>query len=92
MGQAVQPTQENKSGAAGNGAANGRAKGQVKALATLPGDAAEARSRQILAAMMAFSDGDFKMRLPSDWAGTDGRIAQAFNRTIGHAEHRKSVV
>ena len=45
----------------------------------------EGRSRRILAAMMAFSDGEFAARLPSDWSGTDGRIAKAFNRTIGNA-------
>ena len=42
--------------------------------------AAEARSRQMLAAMMSFRDGDFSVRLPVDWAGTDGRIAEAFNQ------------
>jgi HAMP domain-containing protein/signal transduction histidine kinase/DNA-binding response OmpR family regulator len=45
----------------------------------------EGRSRQILAAMMSFSDGEFTARLPADWSGTDGRIAEAFNRTIGNA-------
>ena len=35
----------------------------------------------LLAAMMAFRDGDFSWRLPSDWADTEGRIAEAFNQT-----------
>ena len=48
--------------------------------------AAEARSRQILAAMMAFAAGDFRARLPSDWPGTDARIAETFNQTIGNAQ------
>ena len=49
--------------------------------ATLAGaDAAEMRSRQLLAAVMAFRDGDFSLRLPIDWEGTDGRIAEAFNQ------------
>ncbi|HEY9239261.1 MAG TPA: HAMP domain-containing protein [Burkholderiaceae bacterium] len=49
------------------------------------GDAgAEARSRQILLALTAFRDGDFGVRLPADWAGTDGQIATAFNQTIAH--------
>ena len=48
---------------------------------------AEARSRQILAAMMALADGDFKARLPSDWSDTDGRIAEAFNQAIRNAGH-----
>ena len=47
---------------------------------------AEARSRQILAAIVAFRDGDFSVRLPAEWAGTDGRIAEAFNQAIGHED------
>ncbi|MFT3881598.1 MAG: HAMP domain-containing protein [Gemmatales bacterium] len=46
--------------------------------------AAEARSRHILSAILAFRDGNFSVRLPGDWAGTDGRIAEAFNQTISH--------
>ncbi|WP_444813213.1 HAMP domain-containing protein [Variovorax saccharolyticus] len=49
-------------------------------------EAAEARSRQILASIKAFSKGDFRARLPGDWPDTDGRIAEAFNQTIGQAE------
>ena len=45
-------------------------------------DSAEARSRLVLAAMVAFRDGDFSVRLPVGWAGTDGRIAQTFNQAI----------
>ena len=48
--------------------------------------AAEARLRQMLSAMTAFRDGDFSVRLPVDWAGTDGRIAEAFNQAIAHEE------
>ncbi|MFC5499344.1 HAMP domain-containing protein [Caenimonas terrae] len=36
--------------------------------------------------MMAFAAGDFSARLPLDWSGTDGRIAEAFNQSIGNAE------
>ena len=43
----------------------------------------DAQSRLILSAIMAFRDGDFSVRLPTDWEGTDGRIAEAFNQTIG---------
>ncbi|MGJ7491380.1 HAMP domain-containing protein [Variovorax sp. ZT4R33] len=46
---------------------------------------AEARSRQVLSALLSFADGDFHARLPVDWPGTDGRIAEAFNQTIGQA-------
>ena len=49
-------------------------------------DSPDARSRQILSAMMAFRDGDFSVRLPADWADTDGRIAAAFNQTIAQKE------
>ncbi len=49
-------------------------------------DSAATRSRQILAALMAFEDGDFSVRLPENWAGTDGRIAATFNKTIGNAK------
>jgi HAMP domain-containing protein/signal transduction histidine kinase/DNA-binding response OmpR family regulator len=47
---------------------------------------AEAQSRQILAALMAFAQGEFKTRLPVTWSGTDGRIAEAFNQCITNAE------
>ncbi|MGJ7512538.1 hypothetical protein [Variovorax sp. GT1P44] len=50
-------------------------------------EAAEARSRQILASIKAFSKGDFRARLPGDWPGTDGHIAESFNHTIAQAEH-----
>ena len=47
---------------------------------------AEARSRQILKAFVAFRDGDFSARLPADWPGIDGRIAETFNQTIVREE------
>ena len=48
--------------------------------------ATEARLRQMLSAMTSFRDGDFSVRLPVDWAGTEGRIAEAFNQAIAHEE------
>ncbi|HET7204636.1 MAG TPA: HAMP domain-containing protein [Steroidobacteraceae bacterium] len=54
--------------------------------------AAEARQRQLLSAMTAFRDGDFSVRLPADWAGVDGRIAEAFNQAIGHKERLRDEV
>ena len=69
--------------ASGNGISH---RGPIAPLQTLPADHAEMRSRQVLAAMIAFSNGDFGSRLPSDWSGTDGRIAEAFNQTIRNAE------
>src|SRR5437868_2112277 len=41
---------------------------------------------QILAAVAAFRDGDFSVRLPLTWPGIEGRIAEAFNQTIAHEE------
>lgn len=55
-------------------------------------DSPEARSRLILAAMVAFRDGDFTRRLPLDWAGTDRRMAEAFNQAISHQEDIASEV
>ncbi|MDB6136654.1 MAG: putative histidine kinase, atypical hybrid [Verrucomicrobiales bacterium] len=49
-------------------------------------DSSEARSLQLLAAMIAFREGDFSIRLPGDWTGTDGRIASAFNQIISHED------
>lgn len=46
----------------------------------------EGRSRQILVAMVAFRDGDFIVRMPTDWIGTDARIAEAFNQTIAQKQ------
>jgi HAMP domain-containing protein/signal transduction histidine kinase/CheY-like chemotaxis protein len=49
-------------------------------------DSEEARARELLAAVVAFRDGDFSARLPSSWHGTAGRIAEAFNQTIAQEE------
>ena len=49
-------------------------------------ESAEARSRMILAAMVAFRDGDFSVRLPADWNETDAQIAAAFNQTIAQKQ------
>jgi HAMP domain-containing protein/signal transduction histidine kinase/CheY-like chemotaxis protein len=53
----------------------------------VPRDSAEHRSRQLLTAIMAFRDGNFSVRLPGNWLGIDGRIAEAFNQAIDHEEH-----
>ncbi len=49
-------------------------------------DSSESRSRSLLAAVVAFRDGDFSVRLPADWDGTEGRIAEAFNQALAHEE------
>src|ERR1043166_5593127 len=39
-------------------------------------------SKQLLAALMAFKRGDFSARLPDDWTGVAGKIADTFNDVI----------
>src|SRR5436309_7409179 len=39
-------------------------------------------TRQLLAALMAFKRGDFSARLPEDWTGVPGKIADTFNTVI----------
>src|ERR1700722_12429857 len=47
----------------------------------------DSHSRQILAVIQAFRDGNFGVRLPTTWVGIDGRIAEAFNQAIDHEEY-----
>ncbi len=47
---------------------------------------ADTRARQLFAAMVAFRDGDFAVRLPTHWEGIDGRIAEAFNEALSHED------
>src|ERR1700751_575787 len=39
-------------------------------------------TRELLAALMAFKRGDFSARLPEDWIGVPGKIADTFNTVI----------
>src|SRR5436190_5911607 len=39
-------------------------------------------TRQLLAALIAFKRGDFSARLPEDWTGVAGKIADTFNGVI----------
>ncbi|MBX3500353.1 MAG: HAMP domain-containing protein [Alphaproteobacteria bacterium] len=48
--------------------------------------AAEARSRRLLEAVLALRDGDFSVRLPASWDGTDGRIADALNQALANLD------
>src|SRR5712664_515526 len=41
---------------------------------------------QLLAALMAFKRGDFSARLPEDWTGVPGKIADTFNSVIERNE------
>jgi hypothetical protein len=51
-----------------------------RSLAAIAGQ--DVRARLLHAAMVAFRDGDFAIRLPTDWDGTEGRIASAFNQVV----------
>src|SRR5216684_7479125 len=49
-------------------------------------DGREDPLHRILAAVVAFREGDFSARLPLTWPGIEGRIAEAFNQTITQEE------
>ena len=40
-------------------------------------------TKQLLTALTAFKNGDFSVRLPPDWTGVAGKIADTFNEVIG---------
>src|SRR5881227_1280287 len=42
----------------------------------------ELDTAQLLSALMAFKRGDFSARLPEDWTGVPGKIADTFNAVI----------
>src|SRR5437867_2950481 len=39
--------------------------------------------RVILSGLQAMRDGDFSVRLPGDWTGLEGKIADTFNEIVG---------
>ena len=43
---------------------------------------------QILLAMLAFRSGDFTQRLPAQWTGVEGKIADAFNDILAISNRR----
>jgi HAMP domain-containing protein/signal transduction histidine kinase/ActR/RegA family two-component response regulator len=47
-----------------------------------PRNGDELDTKQLLAALMAFKRGDFSARLPEDWTGVAGKIADTFNDVI----------
>src|SRR4051812_14208113 len=47
-------------------------------------------SRQLLAAMIEFRDGNFTTKLPADLVGVQGKIADVFNDIV-NVSHRRSV-
>ena len=44
----------------------------------------EVNAKQLLKALMAFKRGDFSARLPDDWTGVAGKIADTFNEVIAN--------
>ncbi|HET6944558.1 MAG TPA: hypothetical protein VFI01_04355, partial [Gaiellaceae bacterium] len=50
------------------------------------GEIAEAELRQLLSALRAARDGDFRVRLPANRAGIAGELAQAFNELAERRE------
>ena len=43
---------------------------------------ASAELRLVLASLQAVRDGDFSVRLPGDWTGLEGKIADTFNEIV----------
>src|SRR5437879_589275 len=39
-------------------------------------------NRRLLSVLLAYKAGDFSVRLPSDWTGVPGKIADAFNEIV----------
>jgi HAMP domain-containing protein/CheY-like chemotaxis protein/signal transduction histidine kinase len=70
-------------------AAATRGKGKLVQSAPVAGlreDSPDARSRLIVAAIEAFRDGDFTVRLPTHWSQPEAQIAAAFNQTIAQKQ------
>src|SRR5947207_1230892 len=67
----------------------GRTTGPLGAIPDVPlASQGDAFSRQLLAAMLAFRDGNFTVRMPSDHTGVDGKLADAFNEIAAISERR----
>ena len=47
-----------------------------------PSNGTDFDTSQLLSALMAFKRGDFSARLPEDWTGVPGKIADTFNTVI----------
>ena len=45
-------------------------------------------AKQLLSAMIAFRDGDFNSRLPTDLVGVPGKIADVFNEILSVSSRR----
>ena len=52
------------------------------ALVEMGAEPVAAGSSELLQALIAMRDGDFTVRLPSDWTGLNGKIADTFNEIV----------
>src|SRR5688572_23828440 len=52
------------------------------ALSLAPLLAGGPETKQLLRALTAYRKGDFTVRLPEEWAGVNGRVAEAFNEVV----------
>src|ERR1051326_4413869 len=52
------------------------------------GESAGTFSKNLLTAMLAFRDGDFEVRMPSNLVGLQGKIADAFNEIVRFSDRR----
>jgi methyl-accepting chemotaxis protein len=57
-----------------------------RAPATLEDSAASDSIRRMLPVLLALAEGDFSARLPIDWIGVDGKVADAVNRLAGRMQ------
>src|SRR5215467_7240157 len=55
---------------------------KMRSRSSSPPNGNDLDTRQLLAALMAFKRGDFSARLPEDWTGVPGKIADTFNTVI----------
>jgi signal transduction histidine kinase/HAMP domain-containing protein/DNA-binding response OmpR family regulator len=55
---------------------------QTREESSRPGDALNGETSQILAALIALKRGNSDVRLPEEWPGQSGRIAEAFNEVV----------
>jgi len=44
-------------------------------------------TKLLLEALVGLKNGDFSVRLPVDWAGVDGKIADTFNEEVNFYEY-----
>jgi len=77
----LQPKKSRAAATRGNGKL-----AQSAPVAGLREDSPDARSRLIVAAIEAFRDGDFSVRLPTHWSQPEAQIAAAFNQTIAQKQ------